>query len=395
MVVRGWLDGQLITLSLRHGGTTVALNDNTVLAFDRAGRLWSYYTEGFHFRRGLNGSILRKWTVDGMRRRDRLWRSEADLVIWQTSLITQRLRDRLELETSAEIALEVQNLLSRAAAFDVLAARADADYYQRVYKPIGILPPDQYMALVLQVTEGCSFNTCTFCTFYKARPFQIKSAEELRAHIASVRTYLGESILMRTGVFLADANALVIPQKQLLKLLNVVAEEFGGTQEIHSFLDGFSGQKKSAEDFAALGERGLQRVYVGLESGHDPLLAWVKKPGRSADAVAAVRQMKAGGVGAGVIVMLGLGGERFADGHVRDTVMSVNQMRLGKGDLLYFSEYTPTGTAYSPKKPWDEPDLRFLSRDEMKAQRAAIIAGLCFGDARPRIATYDIREFVY
>ena len=182
---------------------------------------------------------------------------------------------------------------------------------------------------------------------------------------------------------------------QLLKLLNVVAEEFDATQEIHSFLDGFSGQKKSAEDFAALAECGLHRVYVGLESGHDPLLAFVNKPGRSADAVAAVRQMKAGGVSAGVIVMLGLGGERFAAGHVRDTVLSVNEMGLGKNDLLYFSEYTPTGTAYSPKQPQDEPDLRILSRDAMKAQRAAIIAGLRFGETRPRIATYDIREFVY
>jgi hypothetical protein len=395
MVVRGWLDGQPITLSLRRGGITVALNDRTVLAFDRAGRLWSYYTEGFHFRRGLNGSILRKWTVDGVRQRDRLWRSEADLVIWQTSLIAQRLRDRLELETLAGVALEVQTLLNRAAAFDVLTARADANDYQRVYKPIGILPPDQYLALVLQVTEGCSFNTCTFCTFYKDRPFRIKSDEELRAHIATVRTYLGESILMRNGIFLADANALVIPQKQLVELLNVVTEELGGTQEIHSFVDGFSGQKKSTEDFATLAGCGLQRVYVGLESGHDPLLAWVKKPGRSADAVAAVRQIKAGGVGAGVIVMLGLGGERFADGHVHDTVLAVNQMRLSRGDLLYFSEYTPTGTAYSQKDPRDEPDLRSLSREEMKAQRAAIIGGLRFRGGRPRIATYDIREFVY
>jgi radical SAM superfamily enzyme YgiQ (UPF0313 family) len=395
MVVRGWLEGQPITLSLKPGALTIALDDGTVLVFDHAGRLWSYYTEGFHFRRGLNGSVLRKWTIDGVRQRDRLWRSEADLVIWQASLIAQRLRDHLELRATPEIADKTNQIINRAAAFDVVTARADAAKYHQVYKPIGILPPDQYMALVLQVTEGCSFNTCTFCTFYKDRPFRIKSAEELRAHIVSVRAFLGESIRMRRGIFLADANALVVPQRQLVGLLDVIREELGASPEIYSFLDGFSGQKKSSDDFAALAQRGLRRVYVGLESGHDPLLAWVRKPGQSGDAVATVRKMKAAGVSAGVIVMLGLGGERFAAGHVRDTTSTLNKMKLGKGDLLYFSEFTPRGTLYAQETQMDAPDLWPLSQREMQAQRQAILSKVSFPSERPRIATYDIREFVY
>jgi radical SAM superfamily enzyme YgiQ (UPF0313 family) len=313
----------------------------------------------------------------------------------------QALRDRLTLETTPadrsqaapEVAYEILKILARAADFDVQAAHADVDHYHQVYKPIGILPPDQYMALVLQVTEGCSFNTCTFCSFYKERPFRIKSPQELRAHIAAVRAYLDDSILMRKGVFVADANALVVPQRQMAELLEVVAEEMGEPQEIFAFLDGFSGQKKAAEDYAALAERGLRRVYVGLESGHDPLLAWVRKPGRAADAVAAVRQMKAGGVSVGVIVLLGIGGKRFAKGHIRDTIAAVNQMELGSGDLLYFSEFIPAGTPYETHIA--APELSPLSRSQMQAQREAIISGLRLDERRPQIATYDIREFVY
>lgn len=401
MVVRGWLDGQPITLSLKRGALTVALDERTVLVLDRMGRLWSFFVEGHHFRRGLNGSILAKWTYQGVRQRRRLVRSECDLIVRRASLILQQLRDQLTLAstppnktpTATDLARDINELLSRGAAFDVEAARADVDHYHQVYKPIGILPPDQYLACVLQVTEGCSFNTCTFCTFYKDRPFRIKSPQELQMHIANVRTYLGESIRMRRGVFLADANALVVPQSQLVRLLKVVNEELGKPQEIFAFLDGFSGQKKSIEDYAGLAERGLRRVYVGLESGHDPLLNWVQKPGRAADAVAAVRQMKAGAVNAGVIVMLGLGGERYAKGHVRDTIEALNQMELGRGDLLYFSEFIPYGTSYQAHA--EGPDLWPLSRPQMKAQREAIASGLRFGDERPKIATYDIREFVY
>ena len=401
MVVRGWLDGQPITLSLKPGALTVALDERTVLAVDRAGRLWSYYTEGHHFRRGLNGYVLARWSSKGLRQRRRLWRSESDLVTRQACLLLQGLRDRLTLDKGRagrtravpEVGREISRVLARAAAFDVTTARADIDCYHQIYKPIGILPPDQYMALVLQVTEGCSFNTCTFCTFYKARPFRIKSPHELRTHISSVRRYLGDSILLRRGVFLADANTLVVPQGQMVDLLDVIGEELGVTQRIFAFLDGFSGQKKTAEDYAALATRGLHRVYVGLESGHDSLLAWVRKPGRAADAVGAVQQMKAGGVQAGVIVMLGIGGERYARGHVRDTIDVVNQMGLGAGDLLYFSEFIPDGTLYETQG--EVPDLLPLPRAQMRAQREAIVGGLRFADKRPQIATYDVREFVY
>jgi hypothetical protein len=103
--------------------------------------------------------------------------------------------------------------------------------------------------------------------------------------------------------------------------------------------------------------------------------------------------MKAGGVKAGVIVMLGIGGERYAKGHVSDTVDVVNQMGLGAGDLLYFSEFIPDGTLYETQD--EVPDLVPLPRAQMRAQREAIVAGLRFADKRPQIATYDIREFVY
>jgi radical SAM superfamily enzyme YgiQ (UPF0313 family) len=401
MVVRGSLDGQPITLSLKRGALTVALDERTVLAVDRAGRLWSYYTEGYHFRRGLNGGVLAKWTQEGVRQRRRLGRSESDLVVGRAALILEALRDRLELETAPairsqttpEVASEIRKILARAADFDVQAAHADVDHYHQVYKPIGILPPDQYMALVLQVTEGCSFNSCTFCSFYKERPFRIKSPQELRTHITSVRTYLGDSVSMREGIFLADANALVVPQRQMVELLEVIVKEMGKPQEMFAFLDGFSGRKKSAKDYVALAERGLRRVYVGLESGHDPLLAWVRKPGRAADAVAAVRRMKAGGVRVGVIILLGIGGTHFAEGHIRDTIAAVNQMELGLGDLLYFSEFIPAGTPYETHAA--APELSPLSRQQMQAQRETIISGLSLDEPRPRIATYDIREFVY
>jgi radical SAM superfamily enzyme YgiQ (UPF0313 family) len=159
-------------------------------------------------------------------------------------------------------------------------------------------------------------------------------------------------------------------------------------------VDGFTGSMKTKEDYAQLARRGLRRVYVGLESGHDALLALVGKPASSEQAVATVRTLKAAGIAVGVIVMLGLGGDRFADAHVRDTPRAITGMQLDGDDLLYFSELVDEpGSAYGTSMT--ERGVRALDAAACASQRRAIVNAIAFQGPRPKIATYDIREFVY
>ena len=405
MIARATMrSGKIVTLSLQPGALTVAFDEQTVLAYDRAGRLWSAFFRGFTFRRGLDGGVLSKWTRRGQRERRRLSGSEASLVVYRSSELMRSLAESVTFNAPPETHPELQLVVERAAHFTPQTARIDAAHYHRVYQPIGILPPDHYLALVLQLTEGCSFNTCTFCTFYRDRPFRIKSPDEFRAHVAAVRDYLGDSLTLRRGVFLADANALVVPQEKLVPLLAVLESEelreLGGNKPdvpvpLFAFLDGFSGRKKSADDYAELASFGLKRIYIGLESGHDPLLTWLHKPGRADDAVGAARAIKAGGVNVCVIVLLGAGGGKLADGHVRDTIRAIKAMELGVGDLVYFSEFVSLpGQPYGQIAERDKVEP--LTVEQMRAQRCAIEAGLRFGlPLTLRVATYDIREFVY
>jgi hypothetical protein len=288
---------------------------------------------------------------------------------------------------------DLASVLDRAAAFDAAVAAADADLFRAIYRPIGILPPDQYLSLVLQATEGCSFRSCTFCDFY-AEPYRVKNPAEFAAHLRAVVAYLGESIHLRSrAVFLGSANALAMPMSGLLPIFEVVAGEWPG-RPVCAFVDGFTGAMKTAAEYRDLAERGLRRVYVGLESGCDALLEFVRKPATSMQAIETVRAARAGGLGVAVIVMLGLGGDRFADAHVTDTARAVNAMELGAGDLLYFSELV-----VGPESPYagasSATGARALDPEELAAQRAAIETRLAFPATRPRLATYDIREFVY
>ena len=406
MVVVGTWGPRRFALSIKPSSVTVEIETLAeglvVLSYDRAGRLWSALFDGVTYRRALDGRMLAKWRPATNSPRRRRWLAPPET--WQ---VEQRAQERLsallkalrrgKATLASPLNDEAWTLLEQAAAFGPERSREDAQRFAQVYRPIGILPPDQYLALVLQATEGCPFNTCTFCSFYRDRPFQVKTPEAFREHALAVRAFLGAGLSLRRGVFLGDANALVIPRPRLERLLQIAHEVFPEApfKTFYAFLDGFSGRRKTPEDYAALNALGLHRVYIGMESGHAPLLRFLHKPGTPEDVLSTVQALKAGGVAVGVIVLLGAGGKRFAAAHVRDTVNLLNAMPLTRRDLLYFSDLVVTEDLEYARLA-ATPDLQPLDEAALRAQEMAIRQGLRFPPGQgPRVSRYDIREFVY
>ena len=398
MVIRTTLNDVPVSISLTDRATTVSRGGDFLVAWDPGGRLYSVVDDGRTYRRGLNGRMLVKWRENSARQRQWATESDAAVVVDRSAALAS---DLLRAGTSSWLASDGDAFdprpllvaLEGASRFDRRAAAADAIRFHEIYQPIGILPPDQYLALVLQATEGCSFRSCTFCEFYR-EPYRVKNAGQFAEHIARVRDYLGDSLRLRDRtVFLGSANALAIPMSGLVPIFDLLVQQFAG-RPVHAFLDGFTGLTKSAADYTALGARGLRRVYIGLESGHDALLAFVHKPSTREQVVETVRAIKSGGVNVGVIVMVGLGGDRFRDAHVTDTAEAINAMDLGAGDLLYFSELVNLpGSPYL--KSAEDAGVKALSADQRAAQRGAIESSLAFPSSAPQMATYDVREFVY
>ncbi len=403
--IEGQWQGRVFRWRPLEGGWTwsVGLHGRVaVYTYEASGRPWTFILDGVIYRRSLNGTMLAKWRPPGRpRQRRRLSRAEtlaleaqararvaAFLAAWEAGEVTFR----------QPPPADMRERMAAALAFDEAAARADAARFAQVYRPIGILPPDQYLAVVVQITEGCSFNTCTFCTFYRDQPFRIKSPDEVQAHARAVRAFLGPGLPMRRGIFLGAANALITPMPRLLAAFAAVRAVFPEPRfgELFAFLDAFSGERKTAADYAALAARGLRRVYIGLESGHAPLLRFLRKPGTPDDALRAVLAMKAGGLSVGIILLLGAGGDRFAEGHVRDTRDLLAALPLEREDIVYFSELVVT-----PHMPYAREavraGLRALTPREQAEQQRAMLAGVPWAHRKPgpRISRYDIREFVY
>jgi hypothetical protein len=397
MLFSGTLGSTLLTGSLRVSSLAVMFENIESLTCDHAGRLWSRWTGGHTFRRGLDGRVLEKWRENGHRKRRWLLEAQAASFLDESAARMRSLGESIAAGRVKWIIApegdELAGVIERAAQFDARAAEHDRERFEAVYDRIGILPPDQYLSLVLQATTGCSFNTCTFCDFYAAQRFRIKSDRAFRTHVRAVRAYMGESIRMRRSVFLGEANALTIPLDRLVSLMTIAREEIG-EQPVYAFLDVFSGTQKSVDEYRRLAALGLKRVSIGLESGHDPLLDFVRKPGTAQDAAETVSALKMAGIAVSLIVLIGLGGDRYAESHLSDTVAALNAMPLGKGDIIYFSDLVEHESTPYPALA-RAVNIRPLTADEMNRQRQAIRSGLRFRRGGPIVSKYDIREFVY
>ncbi len=388
----------------------IALDPHLVLALDREGRPWRLIDGACTCRWGLNGRILSVTrATDGARRYRWLDLDEA-VGLWnrtrrrlaplfETGPDLDRDLHRIGSEEEPAGTAELGELLARTAARDGTALEAEAGRFAEIWTPVGILPPDQYLALLVQLTHGCAFNTCTFCGFYRDIPYRVKTPEQLRDHLQQVDGFMGRGAGLRRSLFLGDANALALPPATLIPLLEEVGAHYTGRPQfgtnMHSFLDAFTGAQRSEADYRRLRSLGLVRVCIGLESGHDPLLTWLGKPGRAADAAAAVRAMKAGGLAVSLTVLLGAGGRRFAADHERDTVALLSDLPLDGGDILYLSELVDL-----PEAPYvfqaEAEGIEPLTAAQIAGQRELFAAAPApWRAGGPRRAVYDIREFSY
>jgi hypothetical protein len=385
--------------ALRADSTTLALADDRSVSFDGAGRLVRASWEGRSIRRALDNRFVEKRRTGGYP-----W-SHARRVLagaeW-TALVAAILADVRSLRAAVpDVPLpERPGLAERLdAVLSWTSARlaAQAAGFRSVYRPVPILPPDQYRALVLQLTEGCRYNRCAFCSFYRDRAFRVKDPREFSAHVAAARAFFGPGLAFRRGVFLGDANALALPTATLLEAFRSLAaaglEPLAGG--ISTFVDAFGGPPTSCAELGALARLGLRRVYLGLESGCDALLAFLDKPATAAEARALVEAVHAAGIAVGVIVLLGAGGVEYAARHVADTAHLLRAMRLGALDRLYLSPLM-VGEESPYRVKERAAGIRAAGEEEMdrqaRALRAAVTAEPGGG---PKVGVYDVLDFLY
>ncbi len=183
------------------------------------------------------------------------------------------------------------------------------------YDGLIIRPPSEADSILLQVTTGCSHNKCTFCAAYKEKRFSIKPDAVISEDIA----YAARHFLRMRRLFLCDGDALIIPQKRLLQILDEVREKLPWITRIGTYANAKSLKMKTLGELEELRGHGLGIAYLGLESGDPETLVKVRKGVTAETMIEQARKCKEAGIRLSVTVLLGLAGPERSQEHARAT----------------------------------------------------------------------------
>ncbi len=178
-----------------------------------------------------------------------------------------------------------------------------------------IRPPSEANSILLQVTVGCSRNKCTFCGSYQGERFKIKSDEVIMADVE----FAARHCQRQRRLFLCDGDALIIPQKRLMHILNTIRQRLPWVTRVGSYANAKSLKMKSDQELAELRQAGLGILYMGLETGDDVTLKAINKGGTSELMIAMGRKAKDAGFKLSVTVLLGIAGRDRSQIHAKET----------------------------------------------------------------------------
>ena len=187
-------------------------------------------------------------------------------------------------------------------------------------------PPSEAESLILPVTDGCSWNRCTFCEMYTApqKAFRARDEAEVVDSIRRTGERYGAQV---RRVFLADGDALVLPTRRVLAYLEAIRTHLPAVHRVSSYCLARNLTKKSVAELESLAEAGLGLAYLGAESGDDEVLARVSKGETFESTRAALDKLGEAGITRSVMILNGLGGEALSAQHADNSARLINATR--------------------------------------------------------------------
>jgi histone acetyltransferase (RNA polymerase elongator complex component) len=227
-----------------------------------------------------------------------------------------------------------------------------------------IRPPNEARSLLLRLTRNCPWNQCQFCPVYKGRKFSLRTVDEIKQDIQSARNiaddiqalshklgrngavddavishisggsgysqcYRGMAVWMYYGTaacFLQDADNLIMKTDDLVAVLTFLREKFPEIRRVTTYSRSKTVSRKSLDSLKRIRKAGLNRIHIGLETGYDPLLKFMKKGVSAAVHIEAGQKLIAAGLEVSEYVMPGLGGQAMWREHAIETARVLNRI---------------------------------------------------------------------
>lgn len=272
-----------------------------------------------------------------------------------------------------------------------------------------IRPPSEAHSLLIRATRNCPWNRCQFCPIYKGQRFELRPVPEILKDIEAVRAISDaiKEIAWTTGcgnrvrevaatlcnqpqygqcaanvalwlssggrsAFLQDSNTLVMRTPELAEVITALRETFPGLHRVTTYGRSHTAARRSVAELKELKDAGLDRIHIGLETGYDPLLAYMEKGCTAKDHIEGGRKVKEAGISLSEYVMPGLGGKNMSQEHALETARVLNEIDPDYIRLRSL-HVSPTMTL------WDRlqaGDFELQTEDEVVREIAAFIENL-------------------
>jgi Fe-S oxidoreductase len=226
-----------------------------------------------------------------------------------------------------------------------------------------IRPPSEAYSLLIRATRNCPWNKCQFCHIYKGSKFELRSVEEILKDIEAAKDIndgLNE-LAWRMGrgngvkevaamfcsqpqygqcvhnvalwlwaggksAFLQDSNTLIMRTPELIQVITSLRHTFPTLNRVTSYARSHTTARKSTEELKELKNAGLDRIHTGLETGYDPLLAYMQKGATAEQHIKGGVKVREAGISLCEYVMPGLGGKKMSQEHARETARVLNEI---------------------------------------------------------------------
>lgn len=193
------------------------------------------------------------------------------------------------------------------------------EYEEPLYRP-----PSEANNLILQVTIGCRFNQCSFCSMYKQKQYRLKPINDIKHDIHIAQQALPDT----SRIFLADGDAFNLKTEQLLEILSLLHQAFPKLTRVSCYATPANILSKSANELSLLRDNKLSLIYVGIETGDNILLKKITKGATQSSIIKSLKIANATKLKVSATIILGLGGAKYWQQHIKETVNLLNQAPL-------------------------------------------------------------------
>lgn len=166
-------------------------------------------------------------------------------------------------------------------------------------------PPYEADTPIIQLTSGCTYHKCNFCSLYKDELFCLNSLEQFEQDLNEIKSYQPNA----RRIFLTGANPFALSYERLKPYILTVRDYLIKCQSIAMFASIRDIKNKEVWQLKKLRAMGVNGLSIGTESGDDATLLLANKGYTSEDVLTQCKKLDEAGIEYYFVYMTGLAGK--------------------------------------------------------------------------------------